>query len=216
MKTVYSNMMSAIALVTMVVVSPKAMSEVKFHAGFSAGQSNIDVGENDFNDGSLGNTQRIDGDVYAWDVYGEVQFNPYIRAELGFLDSGVATMDATSVGGSFWWPGPVSVDYAVGGVKIGAVGTLPVGRSESFKLLAKLGLVNWVSVVELSDSWGSVTETDGGVSLYSGLGAEYDLSRLITLRLQYEVFSVEADSDYFANGYDFDVERAGLGLMFRF
>ncbi|MEN8169404.1 MAG: hypothetical protein ABFS08_04195 [Pseudomonadota bacterium] len=201
----------------LLLMSTAASAEVNYNLGLEVGGAKIDVAASDFNDGSLGATAKTDGATYSAGVYGEMVLNRYFRAELGLIDGGFGTMDATSSGGgTFWWAGPVEAEYGLGGIKLGAVGTLPLGANDKFKLLGKVGFVNWASVVNLGDSWGELTETDTGISAYTGIGAEMDVTGMISIRVQHEMFSASAGSDYFVNGYDFDYARTTAGILFRF
>lgn len=216
MCSIYDKHVRYIAGAILLLISSSTFAEIDYHMGLEIGAADIDVSPNAFNDGSLGSTAKTDGNIFSWGVYGEIRFNQFMRMELGLLDGGFGTMDASSTGGSFWWPGQVSAEYGLGGIKLGAVGTMPIGSNDKFRLLAKAGLINWVSIVTLEDDFGSVTEADSGISTYMGFGAEYDMTQLLSIRVQHEVFSASADSDYFANDYDFDYARSTVGVLFRF
>ncbi|MBE9515683.1 MAG: outer membrane beta-barrel protein [Proteobacteria bacterium] len=209
-KSHITSFITALALLML----PLTSQAVDFHVGFGLGSATIE--ENlGFDDGSLYNID-YDEDTLALTVYGELQFNRLIRMEFGILDGGLATMDADSVGGSFWWPGPVEVEYGLGGIKFGVVASIPLAPRDRVKLLLKTGMIAWGSVVTLSDSWGDIDDNDAGVDPYYGIGLEFDLSRLLALRLQHEKFSVDAHSDVFVGGYEFDYQNTTVGLVFRF
>jgi len=189
---------------------------IDFHLGLGVGPAVIYVNESDFDDGSLGDTASVDSSAVALTLYGEAEFNRFLRLEFGILDGTLATMDGTSDGsGSYWVSGPVSADYGLGGLKVGAVVSVPLG-TDKFKLLFKGGAMLWGSIVTLNDNLSEETETDAGISPYGGVGLEVDLSRLLALRLQFETFNAKADSDYFPDGYDFHYANSTLGVVFRF
>ncbi len=187
---------------------------VDFHVGIGFGPATIE--ENlGFDDGSLVLID-YDEDVLAATIYGEMKFNRFVRFEFGLLDNSFATMEAESFGGPFWFPGPVEVSYSIGGLKAGAVGTFPIVPGDKVKLLVKGGLIAWGAIVQLEDSWGTVDDNDAGIDPYFGIGAEFDLSRTMSLRLQHERFSVDADSDVFVGGYEYDYQNTTFGVLFRF
>ena len=68
-------------------------------------------------------------------------------------------------------------------------------------------MIAWGSVVTLSDTCCDISDDDAGVDPYYGIGLEFDLTRLMALRLQHERFSVDADSDVFVGGYEFDYQK---------
>lgn len=192
-------------------------AETSFNLSINYGNAVIDVENDSFNDGSLGNTMKTDPDSNAWGVTGEMSFNRFVRMEFGIIDGDYASMNATSNGlGSYWWFGPVTAEYGLGAIKVGAIGVLPFGSGDQFKLIGKLGLANWFSIVTLDNFYYNDSEVDTGLSPYYGIGAEVDLSDLISLRLQHEEFSASASSDYFPAGYEFDYKNTTLGLLFRF
>lgn len=203
-------------ILTIFIALPTSAHAIDFHFGFGLGPAKVE--ENlGFNDGSL---YDIDYDEKTWalTVFGEAEFNRFVRMEFGILDGGLATVDAISDGsGPLWWLGPVEVEYGLGGIKVGAVASIPLAPNDKVKLLLKGGLIGWGSVVTLSTNWlGEDYDNDVGVDPYYGIGLEFDLTRLMALRLQHEAFSVDADSDVFIGGYEFDYTNTTLGLVFRF
>lgn len=187
---------------------------VDLHVGFGIGPATVE--ENlGFDDGSLFNID-YDEQTYAINVFGEAKFNRFVRLEFGILDGGLATMDAQSVGGTFWVSGPVEVEYGLGGIHAGAVGVIPIAPRDRVKLLLKGGLIAWGSVVQLTDLCCTIDDNDSGMDPYFGAGIEFDLTRLMVLRLQHMRFSVDADSDVFVGGYEFDYSNTTAGLLFRF
>lgn len=209
--------LSVLSAIVFWMLSVPAYAGTSFNFGFNLGTAKIEADQNSFNDGSLGYTKTTDPDTYSWSIYGETSFNRYMRMEFGLIDGGFATMEGFSNGfGTYWWYGPVSADYGVAAIKVGLVGVLPLDSNDRFKLLAKVGLAPWATVVTLKDSYSEETEVDSGMSPYYGFGAELDLTDLIALRLQHEAFSVSASSDWLPNGYDFNYSNTTLGLLFRF
>lgn len=67
----------------------------------------------------------------------------------------------------------------------------------SIKLLLNAGMIAWGIVVTLSNSWADVDDNDTGIDPYFGIGIEFDLTRVLALRLQHEKFFVDTDSDIF-------------------
>lgn len=215
-KIIQLSLLGAILFIALVTL-PARSHAVDFHVGFGLGPATIEH-NNAFDDGTLFNIDT-DDDVLAATVYGEMKFNRFVRLEFGLLDGGFATVDAQSTGGfpfTFWYAGPVEVKYSVGAIKVGAVGSFPLAADDSVKLLLKGGMIAWGSVVRLSDFWGDETDNDTGVDGYYGIGLEFDISRLMAIRLQHERFEVVSDSEWFAKDYEFDYANTTMGVLFRF
>lgn len=208
------NQISVFIMLALLLLPATRANAVDFHLGIGFGPATIE--ENlGFDDGSLFLIE-YDEDVLAATIYGEMKFNRFVRFEFGLQDNSFASMDAESLGGPFWFPGPVEVNYSIGGLKAGMVATFPIVPGDRVKLLLKGGLIAWGTVVRLEDSWGTVDDDDAGIDPYFGIGAEFDISRTISFRLQHERFSVDAESDVFVGGYEFDYQNTTFGVLFRF
>lgn len=190
---------------------------VNYHVGFGVGPALYDANPNTFDDGSLNNSGRIDTHSFGFTVYGESRFSPYLRVEYGGLDGQGGSFDGTSDGtGTYYASGNVDITYALGGLKVGAVGTLPLGGK--FNLLAKGGLALWIMALTLKDNSviGQEIKTQSGLSPYFGVGAEVELTDLISLRLMLEQLSASANNPFTGKDIDMTYRLSSLGLLFRF
>ncbi len=216
MHLAYSRTLLSCTAALLISFTSTSHAEISFNLGVETGPTVIGVNADSIDDGSLGNSTTVDESTVSLSVIGELKANPYLRMEFGLFTTGDAEINAYSDGTGWWWSGPVSAEYSLTGIKVGAVGTLPLDASGRINLLAKLGVTRWVSSVALDDRCCVLYDTDSDISLYGGIGVEFGISRLIALRLQHERFSASADSDYFRAGYDFDYAGTTLGLLFRF
>ena len=203
-------------LTFILAVTPETSLAVEFNAGFGLGTAHV-TESHDFDDGSLYNI-KVDDNNLSTTIYGEMEFSPFMRMELGYLDGEFSTVRANSTGGgSFWYSGPVNVDYGLAGIKLGLVGAIPVTSGNKLKLILKGGLIHWVSVVTLEDYGPNLDDDiDSGIAPYLGIGLEIDVTPLMAVRLQHEQFTVDAFSDYFYYDYKFDYSNFTAGLLFRF
>lgn len=117
-------------------------------------------------------------------------FNPNAAVEFAYVDSGEATED------TFLGDFKASAD----GVEVSVVGLLPVNSAVSF--LGRLGLFNWDAEFEL----GGASASDSGTDLTYGLGVQFDISKAVALRGEYQVYDVDGD----------DIDNIGISALFRF
>lgn len=216
MHRTYSRALLSCTAALLISFTTTSHAEVSFNLGIATGPTNIDVNADSIDDGSLGNTATVDERTASISVFGELKANSYVRMEFGLLTTGDAEIDAYSDGSDWWWSGPVNAEYSLTGIKLGAVGTLPIDAAGRINLLAKLGMTHWVSSVALEDRCCVVYDNDSGFSPYGGIGIEFGVSELIALRLQHEAFSAKANSEYFNSHYEFDYAASTLALLFRF
>lgn len=202
----------------LLLASTVAIGETTMNLGIGVGQAVINIDETDFDDGSLDNTTTVDSNAIAMTIYGETVFNRFLRFEFGLVDllNGTqAKMEGTSTGGTFWRSGNVEAEYGLAFLKLGGVFSIPLG-TDKFKLLLKAGVAGWFFGATLTDRTNEELDVAVGASPYGGVGLELDLSKLIALRLQYEAFNAQADSDYFDDGYDIRYANSTFGVVFRF
>lgn len=125
--------------------------------------------------------------------------------EVAYVDLGETTADGTSDGtGVFWVPGPVHRTAAVDGYDFGVVGRLPT--SETFALLARVGIFMWDVKSSFEDSAGSVPGADSGDDPFFGVGAEFDVSPSVSFRAEFVRYAVD----------DLDVDSLSLSAILRF
>jgi len=137
--------------------------------------------------GALAGTvnRTIDDKDTTWNIAIGYRFNRTWAAELGYANLGeynVRYSDTLGLGISD------SMNYDVTALKLAGVGTFPVGQS--FSLLGKLGLAR--TTAENSETFSglgtgaSQTFKKSKTRLFWGIGAQYDFSQKVGIRVEYE------------------------------
>lgn len=187
------------------LAASSACNAADFYVGGSFGQSEVedysDYASN-YDDGSFTAADFDDSDT-ALRLFVGADLNPNVAVELGYVDLGEASTDATSDGCCFYAPGPVSHSLTADGIDLSILGKVPVG--ESGALGARLGLLKWDGEEKLSDSTGSLSGSDDGTDLFFGLGGQYNFSEQVGLRGEYVMYKLD----------DFDINVLSLALTFK-
>ncbi|HEY7656533.1 MAG TPA: outer membrane beta-barrel protein [Burkholderiales bacterium] len=145
-----------------------------------------------------GGTTCDDNGAYL-KVFGGYQFNPYFGFELGYADFGkLKTSSAAS-----------TATLEATGIEISIVATMPLNRE--FSLYAKYGLYRWDADLKITGTGATTVDTRGNESTY-GFGANYNLTRNVALRMEYQKYFDVGD----ALTGTFDVEAGLLGIVFKF
>lgn len=165
------------------------------YLGFGAGWSDYDQG-NVIPD--LISSGSFDGDATGFKIYGGYRFHPNFAAELAYVDLGKA-----SYRGTFFGTPVTGGSLETWGLNVSAVGIVPLGPA--FELFGKIGFFGWES--RARDTTGGIPFSgeadDADVSF--GLGANFNVSRNVSLRVEWERFKAVDDIDLLS-----------LGLAFRF
>ena len=140
----------------------------------------------------------------GWKVYGGYQWTPNWGFELGYFDFGKATASATILGV------PATAHAEATGWQLVATGTLPI--TPQFDLFAKLGIHNSKVDVRASVPGVNVSASGSSTDLAWGLGAKWNYTRNVSMRIEYERFNDVGDS----NTGRSDVDLLSIGAMFRF
>lgn len=159
--------------------------------GASAGQATFDT--------SCGAGETCDDTDTAWKIYGGLEVNEYIQMEVGYADLGEAKFsDAAS-----------SATAEVNGMTVQVVGTFAI--NPSFSLIGRGGM-NFLNL-EVNDTVeGNEGDTDVAWSL--GLGAQYNLSKSVGLRAEWERYFKVGDEDT-TGEMDVDLISASVVYTFR-
>ncbi|HEY6094512.1 MAG TPA: porin family protein [Gallionellaceae bacterium] len=107
-------------------------------------------------------------------IAGGFHFSPMLAAEIGYTMFGDST-----------WNG---ITLSASSLQIAAVGSLPLNAQ--FDLIGKLGIAN--NSEKYADAWGTLASYSQS-SLMFGIGAQFHVSRQLSVRAQYE------DYGYFDN-----------------
>ncbi|MGB9094059.1 MAG: outer membrane beta-barrel protein [Gallionella sp.] len=139
-------------------------------------------------------------------IAGGYQFTPMWGAELSYADAGTTSLGSGVILGT-----AVSGDYKVSSVQLAGTGTFPIGNAFSF--IAKLGIAS--SDLKITASGGGVTVDQSATStkLAYGVGAQYDLTRNVSVRAQYEDLGDVGDSNTTGTS---KVTLLSAGLVYKF
>jgi OOP family OmpA-OmpF porin len=144
------------------------------YLGVGVGSMGVDVG-------------GFSGDDVGYKVFGGWMFNPYIGAELEYVDGGTAE--------------DRGVEIDVSGFNASLRGAYPV--SEQFSVFAKVGMLFWDADVSAPEFSGS----DDGEDFSWGIGLGFDFSDTLGVTLEYQGFDIE-DTD--------TVDLISAGLVWKF
>lgn len=177
-----------------------ALSSTAFAEGMYAA---IDVGQSAIKDACVGATafgMTCTETGTAIRIGGGYQFNQNfgIEANYGFLGSAKA-----SGGGG-------SGEIKPSSLQIAATGTLPLG--DAFSIIGKLGIANNSAKFT---STGSADQTSSSSKLAYGIGAQYDFSKSLGVRAQYESLGDVLDNTGTADT-NYKVSLISAGLIFKF
>ena len=196
MKTIYlaAAMASALSLSTPASAGFFDFTLAPF-IGASAGQSTIDA----FDVACPAGFTCDDTDT-AWKIYGGLEVNEYISMEVGYADLGEAKIS-----------GATSGTAEVNGMTIQVVGTYAL--NPSFSLIGRGGMN--VLNLEINETTGGVHSNKGDtdVAWSLGLGAQYNLSKSVGLRMEWERYFEVGDPDTTGEA---DVDLISAGVVFKF
>lgn len=142
----------------------------------------LDVGQSTVKDACAGLPAGVNGcndTATLYRVSGGYQFTPKWGAELSYADYGKAS--AGMILGT-------TVDWQASGFQLSGTGTFHAG--ESFSWIAKLGGAR----TELKLT-GGFSASATSTKLAVGIGAQYDFTRNVSARIQYEDLGVVGDSN---------------------
>lgn len=196
MKTIYlaAAMASALSLSTPASAGFFDFTLAPF-IGASAGQSTIDAF-----DVSCPAGFTCDDTDTAWKIYGGLEVNEYISMEVGYADLGEARIS-----------GATSGTARVNGMTIQVVGTYAL--NPSFSLIGRGGMnILNLEINETTDGVHS-NKGDTDVAWSLGLGAQYNLSKSVGLRMEWERYFKVGDPDITDEA---DVDLISAGVVFKF
>ena len=158
--------------------------------GGSFGQSDIDEEITT----ALIDSGTVDAKDTGWKIFGGYMFNRHFGVEAAYLNLGEVSYSGT-FGGLPVTGGKVELT----GFNIAALGSYPL--SEQFSVFGKLGLFIWDA--EASDTTGGApfSATADGTDLSFGVGVNYNFTRNLGLRAEWEMFKTdEADATLLSIG----------------
>jgi len=156
-----------IAGAVMAIATPLAMAEGSgLYVALDVGQSKFKDLCSGFTGGSCKDTDTAFRGALGY------QINKYVGVEGGYVDAGKST--ATSPG--------FSGEAKLTDWQLVGVGTLPLGDGR-FSLFAKAGADRWSSKITAN---GAAFASGSGTSFLWGAGAEFDFTKSLGVRAQYE------------------------------
>ena len=181
----------SVALIFGAAVSP-AMADGYYGA--------LDLGQSKGKDICVGNPAGVTGCKDTATVYriaGGYQFVPMWGAEVSY--AGFSKESAGTMGG-------FSLDWQLNTFQVSGIGTFPLG--DAFSLIGKLGIAR--TETKLSGSAGNSNATT--TKLAYGIGAQYDFTKSVAVRAQYEGLGTVGD----ANTGTTKLTLLSAGIVFKF
>jgi OmpA-OmpF porin, OOP family len=179
------------------VSTPALPQDAGWFIGASGGQSKGMDGCAGFG----GSGVACDDTGTAWRVFGGYQFNPYLGFEIGYADFGKFIKRSV--------PGTV-VDFQ--GEAIDTVLLITMPFTPQFSLFGKWGIFHFEMDRNITGVGAGKTSVDGNDTTW-GLGAKYNLSRNVALRLEWQRYYDVGDASIFGKT---DVEVWSLGIVVKF
>lgn len=195
-KTTIAALVAAAGLAASQGAVAQATPDTGFFAGISLGQS--DIG-NEIAIPAVITSGSVDGKDTAFKLYGGYMFSRNFGAELSYVKLG-----DVSYSGSFFGLPVTGGTVETSGFNISAIGAFPINPQLS--LFGKVGFFMWEA--DFSDRTNNVpfSATADGTDLSFGLGVNYNFTRNLGVRAEWERLKVEdADADLFS-----------VGLVYRF
>ncbi|WP_254275947.1 outer membrane beta-barrel protein [Halomonas sp. 3H] len=172
------------------------------YVGAGLGYSKLD---NDTLDwlGSIG--ANTDDSDTGYKLFVGYQFNPNFAIEASYVDFGDFTASGAGGGDS------AELKLGVDGFTAALVGKLPI--QNGFSVFGKLGLIAWDGDLSLNANIDgeSYRESGGedGTDPYYGIGAEYEVERVI-IRAEFERYDISE------SGEDFEIDLISASIGYRF
>jgi OOP family OmpA-OmpF porin len=189
-----------------------------WYGAANAGQSKVKIDDLDLASLDATGSESKDETDTAWRLAIGYQFNPYLAVEGGYVDFGRFKQEATitaPVSGSF------SGDIEARGWFIDAVGTYPLGAKVS--VLGRVGTVRSTTKTSFSTGGGlsgalAAAGIDSSPSASEwnwryGLGLQFDFTRSLALRLEYDQTRNVGKEDTTGEG---NIDVWSLGVVLRF
>ena len=148
---------------------------------------------------------NCDNTTVAYKAFGGVQLLDFLAVEAGYANLGKLTSDLSVLGV------PVSNETKISGPLLEAVGELRL--FDGFSVLAKAGGIYWSIDQDFVIGGTPVSQSDSGVDMVLGLGAQYDFNRHFGVRVEYEYFPNLGSA---STTGDTDLNFYSVSVLFRF
>lgn len=196
--------LSGLALAASMLAPQAAFAQDKgFYIGLGVGQS--DAKEACTELGGVGFSGSCDDTSTGKKIFLGYQFNPNFALEGGYVDLGKFKANGAVLGI------PVSAYAKAKTWQLVAVGTLPLANN--FSVFGKAGFHNWDADAGVTALGLTSTTSDKGIDFTFGLGAGYDITKNLGLRLEWERFRHVGEDDTTGKS---NVDLLSVGLRYRF
>ena len=146
-----------------------------------------------------------DDKANGWKIFGGYRVSKNLAFEAGYSVGSDFKASATVFGV------PGSVEASANFLEGTVIGMLPLG--DRFALLGKIGLNFWSLDVSASALGGSESESDSGIGLTYGVGAQFDFTPKFGMRAEYQMYPDVGDDS--TTGQT-DVSVLSASVYFRF
>ncbi|MGH8831896.1 MAG: outer membrane beta-barrel protein [Polaromonas sp.] len=177
--------------------------DMGFYIGAGVGQSKGKDACSDL--GGVGFSGSCDDTDTGGKLFLGYQFNKNFAVEGGYVDLGKFKASGTISGV------PVSADAKAKTWQLVAVGTLPLANN--FSVFGKAGVHRWDLDVRASALGSTITASDNGTDLTLGIGAGYEFTKNLGVRLEWERFRNVGED---ATTGKSNVDLISVGLRYRF
>ncbi|OHE61751.1 MAG: hypothetical protein A2X71_05565 [Thiobacillus sp. GWE1_62_9] len=160
------------------------------YLGASVGQATSDI--------TCPAATSCDDSDLAWKIYGGLEVNEYISMEFGYADMGEVEYTGAQTG-----------TREVDGVTMRLLGTYAL--SPNFSLLASGGL----NILQ-TDVKGTTIADDTDVAWSFGLGAQYNFTKSLGLRVEWERYFEVGSSSFNGGTGEADIDLISAGVTFKF
>ena len=184
----------------MAFTGPAFAQDPGFYLGGALGQTSFDVD-------CTGTTSCDDKDS-SWKIFGGYQFNKNLALEFGYADLGEATASVSVP--------PFTVNGALEATvwDLVAVGSLPI--ADRFSIFGNLGLYRADTDLNATvPGLGSASESDSNTDLTFGVGARYDFTRNLGVRLEWQRYQ-DVGGEFAGVTLESDVDVMSVALIWKF
>lgn len=160
------------------------------YLGASVGQATSDI--------SCPAATSCDDSDMAWKIFGGLEVNEYISMEFGYADLGEVKYTGAQTG-----------TRDVNGVTMRLLGTYAL--SPNFSLLASGGM----NILQ-ADVKGTMAAEDTDIAWSLGLGAQYNFTKSVGLRVEWERYFDVGSSSFNGGTGEADIDLISAGVVFKF
>jgi OmpA-OmpF porin, OOP family len=185
---------------TMAFVDPALAQDTGFYVGGALGQTSVDLE-------CSPTSTSCDEEDSSWKIFGGYQFNRHFAVELGYSDLGEVSETEPTILGNVTGALKATVWDLV------AVASMPI--ADGFSIFGKVGLYRADTDFTASAIGLSVTESDSNTDLTFGVGARYDFTRNLGVRLEWQRYQ-DVGGTFFGVDVEGDVDVISVALIGKF